>query len=217
MAVVKDKKDVSVLLETQLPEFVNDQHPKFKKFIEKYYEFMESHQLYFGSSFTFNEDKILAETNLDGTIYVTLEDDSPIQIESDRDTAGNANLMFNIGETVTGNTSGATAIVTGTKGNTIAFVKSSSVAGFTYGEKLTGSVTGSYGTLANGIVDGIFPTASVDSFRSKAPAAAIRELSLDQDIDTTSIGLIEDAWKKEFYTNIPTTAVTDRRQLLKRM
>ena len=82
MAVVKDKKDVSVLLETQLPEFVNDQHPKFKKFIEKYYEFMESHQLYFGSSFTFNEDKILAETNLDGTIYVTLEDDSPIQIEN---------------------------------------------------------------------------------------------------------------------------------------
>ncbi|SVE23213.1 uncharacterized protein METZ01_LOCUS476067, partial [marine metagenome] len=67
---IKDKKDVSVLLETQLPEFISDKHPKFKKFIEKYYEFMESHQLYFGSSFTFDEDKILAETNLDGTIYV---------------------------------------------------------------------------------------------------------------------------------------------------
>ena len=166
MAVVKDKEDVSVLLETQLPEFINDQHPKFKKFIEKYYEFMESHQLYFGSSFTFNEDKILAETNLDGTIYVTLEDDSPNQLDSDRDTAGNANLMFSLGETRTVNTSGATAVVSGTKGNTIAFVKSSSVAGFTYGEKLTGSVTGSYGTLANGVVDGIFPAGSVDSFRT---------------------------------------------------
>jgi len=217
VAVVKDKKDVSVLLETQLPEFITQAHPKFKKFIEKYYEFMESHQLYFGTSFTFDEDKILAETNLDGTIYVTLEDDSPIQLDSDRDTAGNANLMFSLGETLTGNTSGATAVVSGTKGNTIAFVKSSSEAGFEYGEKLTGSVTGSYGTLANGVVDGIFPTGSVDSFRTKAPSAAIRELSLDQDIDTTTEGLIDDAWKKEFYTNLPKTALTDRRQLLKRM
>ena len=87
MAVVKDKKDVSVLLETQLPEFINDQYPKFKKFIEKYYEFMESHQLYFGSTFAFNEEKILAETNSDGTIYITLDDASPLQIESERDTS----------------------------------------------------------------------------------------------------------------------------------
>ena len=101
--------------------------------------------------------------------------------------------------------------------SSIAFVKSASVAGFTYGEKLTGSVTRAYGTLANGVVDGIFPTGSVESFRSKAPSAAIRELSLDQDIDTTTEGLIDDAWKKEFYTNLPKTALTDRRQLLKRM
>jgi hypothetical protein len=215
VAVVKDKKDVSVLLETQLPEFINDQHPKFKKFIEKYYEFMESHQLYFSTSFRFDDDKLVDES--DGTSYFLFEDETRIQIESDRDTAGNANLMFTLGETLTGNTSGATAVVSGTKGNTIAFVKSSSVAGFTYGEKLTGSVSGSYGTLANGIVDGIFPTGSIESFRSKAPSAAIRELSESQDIDTTCEGLIDDAWKKEFYTNIPKTAVTDRRQLLKRM
>jgi hypothetical protein len=215
VAVVKDKKDVSVLLETQLPEFINDQHPKFKKFIEKYYEFMESHQLYFSTSFRFDDDKLVDES--DGTSYFLFEDETRIQIESDRDTAGNANLMFTLGETLTGNTSGATAVVSGTKGNTIAFVKSSSVAGFTYGEKLTGSVSGSYGTLANGIVDGILPTGSIESFRSKAPSAAIRELSESQDIDTTCEGLIDDAWKKEFYTNIPKTAVTDRRQLLKRM
>ena len=224
MAVVKDKKDVSVLLETQLPEFINDEYPKFKKFIEKYYEFMESHQLYFGTSFTFNDDKIVNEE--DGTSYFQFEDprDTPIisygariQIESDRDTASNANLMFTLGETLTGDTSGATAVVSGTKGNTIAFVKSSSIAGFRYGEKLTGSITGSYGTLANGIVDGVFPTGSIESFRSKAPAAALRELSDSQDIDTTCEGLIDDAWKKEFYTNLPKTAVTDRRQLLKRM
>ena len=221
MAVVKDKKDVSVLLETQLPEFITQEYPKFKKFIEKYYEFMESHQLYFGTSFTFNEDKIVDES--DGTSYIIREDADidgsvcGIQLESDRDTAANANLMFSLGETLTGNISGGTAIVSGTKGNTIAFIKSSSENGFVYGEKLTGSVTGSYGVLANGIVDGTFPTGSIESFRSKAPSAAIRELSESQDIDTTEDGLIDDAWKKEFYTNIPQTTVTDRRQLLKRM
>ena len=221
MAVVKDKKDVSVLLETQLPEFITQEYPKFKKFIEKYYEFMESHQLYFGTSFTFNEDKIVDES--DGTSYIIREDVDidgsvcGIQLESDRDTAANANLMFSLGETLTGNISGGTAVVSGTKGNTIAFIKSSSENGFVYGEKLTGSVTGSYGVLANGIVDGTFPTGSIESFRSKAPSAAIRELSESQDIDTTEDGLIDDAWKKEFYTNIPQTTVTDRRQLLKRM
>ena len=57
---VKEKKDVSVLIETQVPEFITDGHPKFKKFIEKYYEFMESHQLYVGSTFTFHEPKLQA-------------------------------------------------------------------------------------------------------------------------------------------------------------
>ena len=32
---IKDKKDVSVLLEAQIPEFVTSEHPKFKYFIEK--------------------------------------------------------------------------------------------------------------------------------------------------------------------------------------
>ena len=40
-----DKKDISVLVEGQLPEYVTSEHPNFKKFIEKYYEFMESHEI----------------------------------------------------------------------------------------------------------------------------------------------------------------------------
>jgi hypothetical protein len=217
VAVVKDKKDVSVLLETQLPEFISNEHPKFKQFVEKYYEFMESHQLYFGSSFEFNDAKIIAEDEVDGISYITFEDGIRLQLESERDTAGNANLMFTLGETLTGNTSGATAVVTGSKGNTIAFVKSTSVVGFEYAEKVTGSVSGAFGTLANGVVDGTFPKGSVESYRSRAPAAAIRELTELQDIDTATVDLIDSAWKKEFYTNVPKTAETDRRQLLKRM
>jgi len=217
VAVVKDKKDVSVLLETQLPEFISNEHPKFKQFVEKYYEFMESHQLYFGSSFEFNDAKIIAEDEIDGITYITFEDGARLQLESERDTAGNANLMFTLGETLTGDISGATAIVTGSKGNTIAFVKSTSTVGFEYAEKLTGSVSESFGTLANGVVDGTFPKGSVESYRSRAPSAAIRELTELQDIDTATVDLIDSAWKKEFYTNVPKTAETDRRQLLKRM
>ena len=64
MAVVKDKKDVSVLIETHLPEFITEKHPKFKKFIEKYYEFMESQQVYF-TGFEFNEDRLVFDNTGD--------------------------------------------------------------------------------------------------------------------------------------------------------
>ena len=80
MAVVKDKKDVSVLIETQVPEYVTESHPKFKKFIEKYYEFMESHQVFFGSTFTFHEDKLQAEDQ-SGENYLAYEDDNRLQLE----------------------------------------------------------------------------------------------------------------------------------------
>ena len=58
---IKDKKDVSVLLEAQLPEYLTQEHPKFKYFIEKYYEFMESQQVYF-TGFTFNEDRLVLDS-----------------------------------------------------------------------------------------------------------------------------------------------------------
>ena len=44
---IKESKDISALIETLVPEFVTAEHPKMKIFIEKYYEFMESHQVYF--------------------------------------------------------------------------------------------------------------------------------------------------------------------------
>ena len=216
MADIKDKKDVSVLIETQLPEFISAKHPKFQKFIEKYYEFMESHQLYFGTTFRFHDDKLQAEDQT-GENYLAYEDGTRLQLESDRDTEKNANLQFTLGETLTGNTSLATAIVTGTKGNTIAFIKPTNESTFTYAEKVTGSISRAYATLANGIIDGTFPKGSIESYRSRAPGAAIRDLLPSQDINTTCEGLIDTAWKKEFYTNIPKTTKADRRQLLKQM
>ena len=211
---IKDKKDVSVLIEAQIPEFVTQEHPKFKQFIERYYEFMESQQVYF-TGFTFDEGKLVDES--DGTSYFLYEDDVRIQLESERDTLANANLQFLIGETLTGNTSTATAVVTGTKGNTLAFIKPTNEATFRLDEKITGSTSRAYAVLANGVSANVFPAGSIESFRSRGAIAATRELESMQDIDRTNEGLIDDAWKKEFYTNIPTNTETDRRQLLKNM
>ncbi len=216
MAEVKDKKDTSVLIETQVPEYVTESHPKFKKFIEKYYEFMESQQVYFGNTFTFHEPKLQAEDQT-GENYLAYENDERLQLESDRDTAGDANLQFTIGETLTGNTSEATAVVTGIKGNTVAFIKPTNSASFKYGEKVTGDTSRAYATLSNGVVDGTFPKGSIESFRTRGGSGAVRDLAPSQDIDLVNEGLIDQAWKKEFYVNIPKTAPADRRQLLKHM
>ena len=181
---IKDKKDVSVLVESLVPEYVTSEHPKFKYFIEKYYEFMESQQVYF-TGFTFDEDRLVLDST-DGSDNagdkILYEDGVGLQLESDRDTLANANLCFSIGETLTGNTS-----------------------------------TGAYAVLANGISANVFPDGSIESFRSRGAIAATRDLENMQDIDKTNEGLIDDAWKKEFYTNIPTQTKTDRRQLLKQM
>ena len=213
---IKDKKDVSVLIEAQIPEFVTQEHPKFKQFIERYYEFMESQQVYF-TGFEFNEDKLVPETTTTDNGHFIYEDGVGLQLESDRDTLANANLQFLIGETLTGNTSTATAVVTGTMGNTLAFIKPTNEATFKIDEKITGSTSRAYAVLANGVSANVFPDGSIESFRSRGAIAATRELESMQDIDGTSEGLIDDAWKKEFYTNIPTTTKTDRRQLLKNM
>ncbi len=216
MAIIKDKKDISVLLEAQLPEFVTSEHPKFKKFIEKYYEFMESQQIYF-DGINFNEFKLLPEDTIvnAGFVFLAYEDGDRLQLESVRNTALNANLQFMIGETITGNTSLSTAVVTGTKGNTLAFIKPTNEATFQFGEQITGSTSRAYSTLANGISANVFPEGAIESFRSRGPIAATRELPDMQNIDKAPLALIDDSWKKEFYTNVPRRTYTDRRQLLK--
>ena len=40
---IEDK--VSVLVDNQLPEFINSEGPKFVTFLKKYYEFLESNEL----------------------------------------------------------------------------------------------------------------------------------------------------------------------------
>ena len=240
MSKIKDKSDISVLIETLIPEFISNEHPKFKKFIEKYYEFMESHQVYF-EDINFDEYKLIPEDEQfeyfifedepNNKLYINgdaneffdprFADDEIInhrfQLEGIRDASKDDQLQFEIGETVTGNATGATAVVTGINSNTTAFIKPTTNTSFIYGEELTGESSRAWSTFANGVVAGVFPEGSIEGFRSRGPIAAVKELSEIQDIDRTPEGLIDDSWKKEFYTHIPKQTKTDRRKLLKQM
>ena len=242
---IKERQDVSTLIETLVPEFITADHPKMKLFIEKYYEFMESHQVYF-EGIAFNEYKLVQEGIDDASIepdYWIFEDEinnelmpdgnknehfdprvlegaivnHRIQLETERDTTKDDELSFIIGETVYGNTTDAEAVVTGVSGKTIAYLKPTTNTNFTYGEELTGVDSRAWTTFANGVLAGVFPDGSVEGFRTRGPVAATKELSEFADIDRTLEGLIDDSWKKEFYTHVPKQAATDRRMLLKQM
>ena len=146
--MAKDKKDISVLIEGQLPEFVVAEHPKFKKFIEKYYEFMESAELTLtgiGAS-----DQLLME---EGTLnYIQLQnEDQPTGRQENRIILEDSGVaVFQNGETITGTNSKATATirVEDINANSRLFISSSNA--FLIGEKITGSISGATALIDTG-------------------------------------------------------------------
>src|SRR6056300_1142715 len=115
MAKFTDK--ISNLINQQAPEFVLEQHPKFLEFIKTYYTFMESAELVVTSVQT--TDGIQLETETAQTNALLLDGS---RIDSDRtqlDTGDKIILessafgKFTRGETITGQTSNATATVLG--------------------------------------------------------------------------------------------------------
>ena len=113
MATFKDK--ISQLINSQAPEFVVEQHPKFLEFVKTYYTFMESAELDVTSVQT--TDGIQLETETAQTNALLLDGS---RIDSDRTQldAGDKIILessafgkFTRGETITGQTSGATTTV----------------------------------------------------------------------------------------------------------
>ena len=113
MATFKDK--ISNLINQQVPEFVLEQHPKFLEFVKSYYSFMESAELVVTSVET--TDGILLETETNQNNELILDGS---RIDSDRTQldAGDKIILessafgkFTRGETITGQTSGATTTV----------------------------------------------------------------------------------------------------------
>lgn len=115
MATFKDK--ISNLVDSQLPDFVLQDHPKFLEFVKQYYTFMESAELIVTSVQT--TDGILLETET-SQVSELLLDGSRIDADKTQLDAGDKILLesstygkFTRGEIVTGQTSNATATVLG--------------------------------------------------------------------------------------------------------
>jgi len=113
MAKFTDK--ISNLINSQAPDFVIEQHPKFLEFLKLYYTFMESAELVVTSVQT--TDGIQLETETAQTNELLL-DGSKLTSEKTQEDAGDKIILessafgkFTRGETVTGQTSNATATI----------------------------------------------------------------------------------------------------------
>ena len=93
---------ISPLIEGQIPEFVQKDHPKFVDFIKHYYQYLEAGRLTLTSTVFY----ITQETAT--TSYVLQETDNSDRIVGE---IGIGTDQFINGETVTGSTSGVSAKV----------------------------------------------------------------------------------------------------------
>src|SRR6056300_302188 len=113
MAKFTDK--ISNLINQQVPEFVLEQHPKFLEFIKTYYTFMESAELGVTSVQTTDGIQLETETAQENELIL---DGSRIDTDRTQLDAGDKILLessafgkFTRGETITGQTSNATATI----------------------------------------------------------------------------------------------------------
>ena len=89
---------VSNHIQTQLPEFIQADHPVFSQFVRLYYQFLESAELVFLET----NNYLREETQ---TINFILDETGDNIVLEDSD------IKFEVGETLKGQTSGATAKV----------------------------------------------------------------------------------------------------------
>ena len=125
---------LSPLIETQLPEFIQSDHPVFSEFVKTYYQFLESAEV------TFSEvnNYLIQETTSKNFVFD--ENGDNIVLED-------SEAKFTVGETITGRDSGATAVVLvdDVDDNKRLFITSQTQ--FILGEVVNGSLSNSSGTI----------------------------------------------------------------------
>mgnify|MGYP001160844711 CR=1 FL=1 len=180
MAKFNDK--ISNLLSNQLPEYVVSDHPKFKEFLKVYYQLLESAQISVTSVKSTEGILLETETNqannlvLDAsrldTARTSLDAGDKIIFET---YSGTEYGKFTRGETITGQSSGATAVVlTEDLDKGRLFISAQNK--FIKGETIVGGSSNAYATLdsyrpnpVNNIVDLIKfrdPDGTIDQFLS---------------------------------------------------
>ena len=182
------KNKVSPHLESQLPDFVREDHALFSLFLKYYYEFLEAGEL----TLTGSNEYVVEETLTNN--YILSEDEEKVVLES---SVG----KFVAGETIVGQTSGATArvLVDDFDSNNRLFITSQQL--FETGETITGSTTGA--------------TSTVKSYRAN-PVQNIQQLLEYADVDNTVYSFL-DKFRDSFMEAIPNTVADglSKRKLIK--
>ena len=129
---------LSPLIEGQVPDFVQSDHPIFVRFLKHYYQFLEAGEL----GVTVIIDNILLEVQT--TSHLLDESGNKIVYEAGAGSSG----KFTANETITGSTSNATAtVLVDDLGNNRLFISSQQL--FVTGETVTGATSGATGTVTS--------------------------------------------------------------------
>ena len=182
---------LSPLIEGQVPDFVQADHPVFVRFLKHYYQFLEAGRL----TLTATVNYVRQETTTVNYI-LTEEDGSRIATELGDGTTG----VFTVGETVLGATSKATATVL-VDDSRNSYVYISTQQKFITGETITGQTSGASGTL--------------DEYRAN-PIQNIQQLLEYANVDNTLYDFL-DQFRDSFMNAIPETLASglSKRNLVK--
>jgi hypothetical protein len=153
MAKFNDK--ISTILSGQLPEFIVSEHPKFAEFLKVYYQLLESAELSVTS--VKSTEGILLETETDQANNLVLNASALGSARTPLDVgdkiifeiySGTEYGKFTRGETITGQTSGATAVLlTEDLDSGRLFISANSK--FITGEIVVGGSSNAYATINN--------------------------------------------------------------------
>ena len=182
------KNKISPIIDGQLPNFVQEDHPLFVTLLKHYYQFLEGAELSLGG---FN-DYIIQETN--SVNYVLDQDGDNIVLET-------SISKFETGETIIGDTSKVSAkiIVDDYDDNKKLYITSQQR--FNIGEKIIGQTSGA--------------SAVVTDYRAN-PIQNIQQLLAYADVDNTVFKFL-DKFKESILRSIPETVAEgiDQRNLIK--
>ena len=183
---------VSNLIDGQLPDFIQSDHPVFSRFLKHYYQYLEAGEL----RLTVNIDNLLLE--LTAASNVLDVDGNKIVLESGSGSDG----KFTVGETITGGTSKAiaTVLVDDLSASTPRLFITSQQR-FITGETVTGGTSGASGTITR--------------YRAN-PVQTIQQLLDYADVDNTIYDFL-DNFRDEFMNAIPLTLAdgVSKRNLIK--
>src|SRR6056300_451649 len=202
MAKFTDK--ISSLINQQVPEFVLEQHPKFLEFIKTYYTFMESAELGVTSVQTTDGIQLETETAQENELIL---DGSRIDTDRTQLDAGDKILLessafgkITRGETITGQTSNATATVLAEDlDNNRLFISAQDK--FIDGETILGASSN-----ASAIINNYKPN----------PVQNIQDLLNFRDPDKVISNFLT-KFRNEFLNTLPETLISgvDKRKLIK--